>query len=87
MLKLVTKILTLVIFTAFLTLYGQAQTVNVREEVKLSLWYDGLSEMSQLHDKLLSNHLDQAADSVELEAQMKILQQYPEELLLPLMDV
>ena len=87
MLKLVTKLLTVVIFTALITQYGHAQTANVREEVKLSLWYDGLSEMTQLHEQLLSEHLGQEAESVELEAQMKILQQYPEELLLPLMDV
>jgi hypothetical protein len=87
MLKFVTKLLTVVIFTALFTQYGQAQAVNVREEVKLSLWYDGLSEMVQLHEQLLSEHLGQEAQTAELEAQMQILEQYPEELLLPLMDV
>lgn len=92
MLKIATKTLTAVILTTLLTQVTFAQnelslSIQVKEQVKLSLWYDGLGEMIDPHTRLLSEHLDQERQTAELNEQIRILELYPEELLIPLMGV
>ena len=92
MLKIATKLLTAVILTTLLSQVSYAQNqlsvgLQVKEQVKLSLWYDGLNEMVDPHTRLLTEHLNQESQTAELDEQIRVLEQYPEELLIPLMGV
>jgi hypothetical protein len=87
MFKKLSKLFTFVLFATICLPFAQAEFTQVQHEVKLSLWYDGISDMKDLQHQLLSEHLENESQAVELDQQMTILQQYPEELLLPLIDV
>lgn len=89
--KKLSKVFTVVFAVMFIlsaqSSFAMSASNHSKNEVRLSLWYDGIGQMKSLEQNLLKQAMSEIGQSRELVNQLEMVEKLPEELIIPLMSL